>query len=380
MEKNEINLILKTNITFIISNINKALAFEWVASYLNKDKFNLNFILLYPEESELEKYLKENNFIVERIKYSSKKKEIPLAIIKTYRFLKRNKTQIVHTHLFDANIVGLSAAWLARIPKRIHTRHHSNYHHLYFPKAIKYDKLANRLSTDIVAISEVVKNILITKEQVDSKKVHLIHHGFLLNEFMNVSEKSISKIKEKYNPNNIRPVVGVISRFTEWKGVQFIIPAFKKLLQVYPNALIIMVNAEGDYRMNIKEILKTIPEKNYIETTFESDIFALYKLFDVFVHVPISPEVEAFGQTYVEALASGVPSVFTLSGIANEFILDHYNALVVPFQDSNAIVDAVMVLLENKALVASLIENGKNDVLSRFDLNQMILSLEKLYE
>lgn len=366
------------NITYIISNIDKAFAFEWISTYLNKKKFELNFILLNSKESELETYLRNKNISVERITYTSKK-NIPKAILLTYKLLKKHKTQIVHTHLFEANIVGLTAAWLAGVPKRIHTRHHSNYHHIYYPKAVKYDRIVNRLSTDIIAISEVVKDILITKENVASGKIHLIHHGFQFTEFMNVSELAVNKLKQKYIPNNSYPVAGVISRYTEWKGIQYIIPAFEKLLNTYPNALLILANTTGDYKNEIKKMLQTIPKNNYIEIPFETDIFSLYKLFDIFIHIPITVEMEAFGQTYIEALAARVPSVFTLSGIANEFIKDHHNALVVPHKNSDATYNAMKELLENKTLTANLMNNGEKDVTSRFSFNKMILSLELLY-
>jgi glycosyltransferase involved in cell wall biosynthesis len=370
---------LKTNITYIVSNINKALAFEWISSYLNKNKYNLNFILLNSEKSDLEEYLIQNKIPVKRINYSSKKDFIS-AIFDCYKILKKHKTSIVHTHLVNANIIGLTAAWLARVPKRIQTRHHSNYHHLYFPKAVKYDKFANKLSTDIVAISEVVKEVLLRLENVPENKIHLIHHGFLLDEFINVSESSHLKIQEKYNPNKSSPVIGVISRYIELKGIQYIIPAFVKLIQTYPDALLILANSTGSYKEEIKKQLEILPKKNYVEIPFETDIFSLYKIFDIFIHTPVGTNVEAFGQTYVEALAAEVPSIFTLSGIANEFIKNNHNALVVPFKNSEEILDSINILLSDRNLVTKLVSNGKNDVHSMFGLKKMILSLETLYQ
>lgn len=369
---------MKTNITYILSNIDKALAFEWIADHLNKNKFKLNFILLNSGDSDLENYLKKNNIRVDRIDYTGKK-DIPKAIYNTYKILKKNKTNVVHAHLFDANIVGLTAAWLARILKRIYTRHHSNFHDVYYPKAVKYDKMVNNLSTGIIAISNVVKNTLIEKEHVSAKKIHLIHHGFQLNKFETVSELSVRQLSRQYNPDNLHPVIGVISRYTEWKGIQYIIPAFSKLLEHYPDALLILANANGDYKKEIKKILQTLPGKNYLEIAFEHDIFALYKLFDVFIHVPIFPEIEAFGQTYVEALASGIPSVFTLSGIANEFIRDNENALVVPYKNNEAIYESILKLIKSEELRKQLIKKGKEDVSRLFPLEIMIKKLETLY-
>jgi hypothetical protein len=57
------------------------------------------------------------------------------------------------------------------------TRHSSDFHHIYFPSAVKYDRFTNWLATDIVAISENVQNILLNWESVNPAKVHLIKHG-----------------------------------------------------------------------------------------------------------------------------------------------------------------------------------------------------------
>lgn len=369
---------MKTNITYIISNINKALAFEWISANLNQEKFNLHFILLNPGDSELESFLKNNNIKVDRVKYKGKI-DLLMSIYKVVVLLKKNKTNIVHTHLFEANIIGLTAARISGIQKRIYTRHHSNFHHLYYPKAVKYDKYINWLSTDIIAISLVVKDILIDNEKVSAKKIHLIHHGFLLDDFNKSLSKDNNELLSKYNPNSSYPVIGVISRYTEWKGIQFIIPAFKKTLSQYPDALLLLANANGDYKKVIHEHLDTIPKKNYLEIPFENDVISLYKLFDVFVHAPITGEIEAFGQTYVESLASGLPSIFTISGIAKEFIIDSHNALVVSHKNSEEIYSAILKILKNKELAEKLVTNGKNDVNKAFGLDKMILSLESLY-
>ena len=269
------------------------------------------------------------------------------------------------------------AARLAGVKKRIYSRHHGSYHHEYFPSAIKYDRFINFLSTDVVAISENVKNILID-EGVAPEKIHLIHHGFDLDAFRNVTAEKINQMKAKYLPAPGYPVFGVISRYIEWKGIQFIIPAFKKILEAYPQAHLILANARGHYEKQIKKLLKEIPQQNYTEIAFEDDLFTLYKLFDVYVHAPVNKNIEAFGQTYVEALAAGIPSVFTLSGVAKEFIVNRKNALVVDFQNSNAIYNATMELLKDESLRNILIQNGQQSVQS-FALDVFIKKLEELY-
>ncbi|MCW3070135.1 MAG: glycosyltransferase family 4 protein [Bacteroidetes bacterium] len=365
-------------VTYIISSIDKALEFEQVAEKLDRKKFELSFILMNPGGSALEDFVRALGIPVYRITYTGKK-GLPLAILKIMRLLRKIKPQTVHTHLFDASLAGLMAAKLAGVKRRISTRHHSDYHHTYFPHAVKYDRLNNRLSTDIIAISKVVKNVLVEKEHVPAKKISIIHHGVIPEDFATIPDSTVKQLAEKYNPGQQRPVVGVISRYIKLKGIQFIIPAFRRLLEKYPGALLILANANGSYAKEIRQQLSLLPEKSYIEIDFEKDICALYRLFDIFVHVPTSESCEAFGQTYIEALAAGIPSVFTLSGIAGDFITNEKNALVVPYKDSDAIFRAFEKILEGKKEIAEMIREGKQDVAAQFTADRKIRSLEQLY-
>lgn len=370
----------KKKLVYIISNIDKALAFEWIAdSEKLKEEFDMQFILMNPYKSVLFKYLLEKGYKVHWIPYAGKK-DILIVVWKIFRYLKREEVDIVHTHLFDACIAGLLAAKMVGVPKRIYTRHHSTLHHVYFPRAVYYDKFINSLATDIIAISKVVKQVLIQKEFVSKQKVHLIHHGFDLDLFNDVSLDQINQVATRHRiPLDSHPRIGVIARYTYWKGIHYIIDAFKKLQKVYPESHLILANAKGDYSTEIKACLAELSEESYTEILFEEDIPALYKLFDVYVHVPIDEHSEAFGQTYVEALAAGVPAVFTLSGVASEFVKHKHNAYVVNFQDATAIAEAVRELLSNKELSAQLIKQGHYDVHKEFTFEKMASALEKLY-
>jgi glycosyltransferase involved in cell wall biosynthesis len=82
----------------------------------------------------------------------------------------------------------------------------------------------------------------------------------------------------------------------------------------------------------------------------------------------------------VEALAAGIPSIFTLSGIAQDFIVDGENALAVPFKDSQSIFNALVMLSDNEALRAKLKGSGPDSVKERFALHKMIEQLEQLYD
>lgn len=369
---------MKTNVTYVISDIDKAIAFEWIVERIDKDKINMSFILINSEPSFLLDYLKQAHIAVYSIRCKSKK-NIPFAIWQCCKILKELKSEIVHCHLFMANMIGLTAAKLLGIKSRLYTRHHSDYHHIYYPGAVKWDKYCNKLATQIVSISDNVTNILVNKEKVSFKKVIKIPHGFDVTSFTHVNKEEVSALQAKYNPIKKGPVIGVISRFITLKGVQYIIPAFKQLLNQYPNALLLLFNAKGSYEKELDKLFENIPSDSYTKIRFENNVTSLYKIFDLFIHVPVTNSAEAFGQTYVECMLSEIPLIATRSGVGNEIMVNRYNCLEVPYENSEEIYNAIVEVLQNPKLLSSLTKNAKQTVVEKFAIEKMISALEKLY-
>ena len=363
-------------IVFIISSVEKSLPFEWMIENLPTSASKLHFLIIGKSTSPMIDFLKSRQIPVWTFAFSSKL-NWPADFYKLCKTIKEIGPAIVHAHLFDAGRFGITAAWLLRVPLRIYSRHYSSFHHEYFPKAVFIDKWINYASTRIVAISEVVRNVLIQREKVPASKVVTIHHGFDLSYFKRISQ---AEAKARYGvPADAYPVVGVISRYMHLKGINYIIASFADVLKQYPKAHLLLANTVGVEKDRVQHQLKsTLPGGAYTEIVFDSDVRLLYAAFDVFVHVPINPVVEAFGQIYVEALAMGVPMVCTLSGIAHEFIVDGENALVVDYKNSNAITNAITRVFHDDPLRQCLIDNGKKSV-EQFSIQTMISHLSKLY-
>jgi glycosyltransferase involved in cell wall biosynthesis len=369
----------RRKIVYIISQIDKAIGFEWIVENLDKSRFDLSFILLNEKPSYLAKFLQEKGITVNELHFSGAKQSLPFLWLKVINLLRKEKPDVIHTHMYIADLVGQFAGKILGIRKRIYTRHSSNESRKYHKKQ-RIDRIVNSLSTHVIAISENVKNILNKEENVPLERIRPIHHGFDLERFENIPQAEINELSAKYNPNNKKPVIGVVARYSHWKGIQDAIAAFKKLLEDYPNALLLLANAKkGDYKDEIAALLSELPADSYHEIVFEHNLFALYRLFDVYVHLPIDAELEAFGQTYVEALAAGIPSVFTNSGVAREFIRHEENALVVDFQNSEQVYEAILKLLRDDELRKKLSANGKADVKKFFTLEIMIDKMERLY-
>jgi len=364
-------------VVYIVSNIDKAVFFEHTALMLRDAGIDLSFILINSSEGSLAVFLREKGFTVHFIEVDKllfSWRQI-LACIKILRDI---KPQAVHCHLAAANFVGLVSAFLAGVPVRIYTRHAGKPLISSFKERI-LDKLQNFLATHIVAITDSIKQLLLS-EGVKESKITIVHHGFDIDRMMKPDVNEVKRIKQQYNPDNKYPIVGVIARWMKWKGIQYIIPAFQKLLKEYPDAKLCLFNASdnADYSAEISEMLKALPAGSYQRVGFEKNIYDLYHLFDIYVHVPVNPYCEAFGQTYVEALAAGVPSIFTLSGVAREFITED-NAYIVDFESSDAIYEKMKAVLAKQKDPEMLFKNGQEVVSKMFSLELYISRLLSIY-
>jgi glycosyltransferase involved in cell wall biosynthesis len=267
-----------------------------------------------------------------------------------------------------ATYAGIPAAFLFHTRNRIYIRHHSNFHHKVGMRiGLALDALMNYFSTNIVAVSNVVRDILINNESVPEKKVTVIHNGIDLEIF-----KSEARLARAYN-QNFR--IGVISRMTEWKGVEYTATAFKEFNIRHPNSYLHIVGARSDSFPKIESILDQVPHNNFQFEPVNLDIPGFLQSIDVLVHVPLELDDEAFGIVYIEALATDTPGIFTISGILNELINPERFFSVVPSRRS----DAILEKLEEHFFGNSICEKIPPEWLDQFSLkNQGLAYLDLL--
>lgn len=356
------------HVTWILSNLDRSKQLRDVIVGLKIAKCDLSFVLINMTDSHMRTFLFDHGFSITLVTYHSISDLIP-SIKRCSQHYKQHQTRTVHCHLLHANLIGLSSARWAGVKKRIYTRHHSTYHHQYHRKGVWLDRMVNALSTDIVAISQVVRETLMVQEGVPTTKIHDIPHGFDFNYL---------KRSDPFSTTNQAPVIGAVSRFMEWKGVQYIIEAFGRLLSYYPNAKLVLFGGSGSYAKAIEQQLEALGSPN-MEIRSCSDIRDAYHQMDIYVHVPIDESIEAYGQTYVEASAMELPCIFTLSGIAHEFVRNERNALVVKYQNSEAIHEAMLRLLRDPIRGKALGNRARQDVMDRFTLDRQVGQLINLY-
>ncbi len=168
-----------------------------------------------------------------------------------------------------------------------------------------------------------------------------------------VSQKDIDGFAHQHNPDNQHPVIGMSARFATEKGVEVLLGAIPRLLEVYPKALVLFA---GPYKNIIGEekywerlyptIQKYLSSGNwkFLGNLNPNQMAQYYPNLDVLV-LPSLNSTEAFGLVQIEAMMNGVPTVASnLPGVRQPVLL-HEMGKIIPIGDSNALAEAIIEIL-----------------------------------
>ena len=386
----------KIKVTCIFTHPIRWVPFELVAKYIDKSKFDIDYVILN-EGDPMIACLQDLNIRHTVTSYPDYI-NTPEMVKFLYEHLIKNQTDIVHTHWFAGSLAGMQAAYYAQVPVRVFTREHPSIKY-YNRHAPSKHRLIWECCTNVIAVTNKSKQGMI-EDGIPEDIITIIPTGFDVHEYENVDNSRIEQLRAKYLGNHQGPVIGVAARYVRWKGVEYVVEAYKKILEAYPHAILVLSGTGIDHAkleekmrnarkediiapqyddiVSITEKLSQLPAHSYVEIPFEADLFALFKLFDVFVHAPIDSIQETFGQVYVDAMLSRVPSVITLAGNVLDHAVHQENAWVVDYQNSDQIAEGILALLNDTHLRQKIIHNAFLCA-QQYDIKHHIQRLEEFY-
>jgi glycosyltransferase involved in cell wall biosynthesis len=162
------------------------------------------------------------------------------------------------------------------------------------------------------------------------------------------------------------PLLLVVSRLTEKKGVQYAVEALSEVLGSEPGACL-WIAGYGELLESLKALAKElrIPDANirFAGAVTHADLPELYASADLLIGPSLS---EGFGLVLAEALACGCPVIATDLPAVREIVRDGETGVIVPQRDSAAIARAVTALLDSPSTTERLRQRGRQLVVDRF--------------
>ncbi len=372
----------KINILYVIWSLGLGGAEQVVKSLvkgLNKAKFR-PFICCLNDEGRFADELKAQGIQVFAL---NKKRGIDFSVVpKLVKIIKENNINVVHTHLWGANLWGRLAANEAHIPVVV-TEH--NVDVWKNPIHFVIDRFLFRKTDCFVAVSEMVRGFYSQKLGVTREKIEVVYNGVEIKvpQCPCAPVPQQKNIKNELGINDDEKVIAVIGRLVPQKGIEFFLNAMKGVFNHRPstidNRLKILIVGEGPLLNNLKLKVKNEKLEDKVEFLgFRKDIPEILSITDILV-LPSSRE--GLPMILLEAMAAGVIVVATRVGGTPELLQDGFNGFLIEYGDAVGLEKEIQhILTMDERTRDEIIGNAKNTVKDKFSLEKMVVEHERIYQ
>ena len=288
-------------------------------------------------------------------------------------FLAKEKPLIVHSMTPKAGLISMVAAWLTRVPVRIHT-----YTGLIFPTAtgfkqkvlIAMEKVQCFCATRIIPEGEGVKKDL-EAYHITKKPLTVLLNGSIkgLDEKKFdpalITDEQKAELREKLGIAPDDFVFIFVGRINRDKGINELIRAFTGLHTTRRTKLLLVGSFENDQNPILPETSQAISENPDIITVgSQRDVRPYYAVSDALAFPSYR---EGFPNVPQEAGAMGLPSIVTDINGSNEIIIEGQNGTIIPPRDADALREAMQKFLDEPEYVRSLATNARPLITSRYN-------------
>ena len=307
-------------------------------------------------------------------------------LVSLYRLIKvfhREKPKMVHSITPKAGLLSMIAAWLTRVPVRLHT-----FTGLVFPTAsglkqkilILTDKITCACASHITPEGEGVKNDL-QKFNITKKPLKVLGYGNIkgidLNYFNPEDEDTNCKALP-IRDNNLFTFI-FIGRLVGDKGINELVEAFSRLHKEIPATRLILVGPREENLDPLKpETLTEIQTNNaIIETGSQNDVRPWLLASDALVFPSYR---EGFPNVVIEAGAMGLPSIVTDINGSREIIIEGENGSIIPSKDIVALYTSMKEMILNEDKRHEMALKARNLVASRYEQSFVRGKLKEFYK
>ena len=278
-------------------------------------------------------------------------------------YVRREKFDVIHTHLSSANTIGAIVGRITLTPVvstlhsvGIDSRNRYSYRHFLETLALRY---GTKL---VIAVGRTVAEA--HQKRLDNNNIMVIPNA--VETFQPLKKSKITSIRSEFIVNPPHPIIISVGRLSSPKGYSDLIDAFAILWKKYKDLTLLIVG-EGELLEELKSKIKILGlEKNILLLGERHDINALLSISDIFVSSSIR---EGLPLAILEAMAAGLPVVATSVGDVPNVVIDG-TGIVVPPHKPLILAGAISQLLDNPEKRATFGSTGKARIKQEYNLKK----------
>lgn len=303
-------------------------------------------------------------------------------IIKT---LRKVKPDIVNFGTPKVSLLGMIAAKLTGVKKRIYTCRGFRFEHekgSLKTILIRMERITSRCATRVLCISSSVRKLGMEHKIFSSTKSTIIHkgssNGIDLNLYNkeNLNQKKLQELQLKYASDN-KFIFGFLGRIVERKGFKELIEAFDKLYQEDKNIKLLVVGPPFFDQISREtiEIASSHPGIEMVGRVDYEETVYYYSLMDLFV---LPAYWEGFGNVLVQAAALEIPILSTRVTGCKDAVSDGFNGMLIEAKNADVLYKSMKTLKNSPELLETYASNGRKWA-EHFHPEIIWQGLQKLY-
>ena len=273
----------------------------------------------------------------------------PIAFTRLVAYLARARPAILHTHLVHAEVYGLLAGTVARVPVRVSTKHGFNEF-----REMPYFGLADRAFASLahvrIAISRGLAHYLEEVEGFDGESFEIVHYG-------------IDPNGEPTPYTDTVPRLLCVGRLIPIKGHLVLLRAFAEAKKQLPS-LELEVAGRGPLEPALKALVRELDIADSVR--FLGHVAPIQSAIERAAIVVVPSMGEGFGMVALEAMERARPVIAASIGGLGELVRDGETGLLVPPGEAEPLRDAIVRLAGDLDLARRMGEEGRRRALSRF--------------
>jgi glycosyltransferase involved in cell wall biosynthesis len=296
-----------------------------------------------------------------------------LAVRELAAWLRREEIDLVHAHMYRAEVVGTRAAVAAGTAVIIATVHSSRV------------RSAQDVET-LAALTPSMDRLIVPSESIGRKvgaegrsaaRFAIVPNGIDLSRFSGPVRPCALRRESDIPARG--PLLGVVARLEPEKGHRVLVEAMPAILAAVPDAWLAVIGegSEADaLRAQAAALGRTVADR-IVFTGRRDDVSAV----TADLTVAVLPSLrEAQGISLLEAMARRVPVVASDVGGIPEVVTDGVDGRLVPPGDSAALAAAIVELLRDPSLARRLGEAGRRTVEERFSIDAQVRRIQAVYD
>ena len=301
------------------------------------------------------------------------------ALIRLSRELRHRRTDILHSHLFHANMAARLVGKLSRVPVVITDERDVGAWKTR--SQLLLERLTVRLCDQVTAVSQAAADWAATRQGVSRSRLRVIRNGVALPPPSADREVLRHRMRAELGLPQETPIVLSVGRIDPMKGYEYLVDAVPAVAEHMPQVHFFVVGGTAEkaaqYRARLLAQAADLGIASLI--TFGShrdDVPDLMRAADLLV---LSSVTEGLPNVLLEAMAAGLPPVATAVGGCCELDDHGRNLRLVRPRDPAALAEAILALLQDQELSRTMAESARAFVAAHYSWEKTVAELDQLY-